>query len=276
MSKNILIVGGGYIGNQLHQKLRCPLSRKRIRSYNDILSEIKKYKPKILINGIGHTGKGNVDGCESAIDKTLSANTFVPILLAEAALRNNIKFVHISSGCIYHYNYLKQRPILESFIPDYYDLYYSRTKVYTENVLRELEKRHNILTVRVRIPLDNQPHSKNILTKLIKFKSVIDVPNSITYIPDFINALKHLLKIDARGIYNVVCKTSLRYPQLLDVYQNYYPEFHYKTMKLKELKLSRTNLILSTQKLQKTGFHVRTAQEILEECVKSYIKAERK
>ena len=93
---------------------------------------------KILITGI--TGQGNVDGCELEKDMTLFANTYMPIILAEVALRNNMKLVHISSGCIYHYDYARDKPLRE------------------------------------------------------------------TQIPDFIKALKHLIRVDARGIYNVVNK----------------------------------------------------------------------
>ena len=272
MSNRILILGNGFIGQRLKEELNCSQSSRRIKTFQDALTVIKDYKPKVLINCIGYTGKNNVDDCEFAIDKTLSANTFVPLLLAEAALRNNVKLVHTSSGCIYHYNYPKQKPITEEHVPDYYNLYYSRTKIYTENVLYELAKRYNILIVRIRVPLDSKSHPRNILNKLIKYRKVIDVPNSITYIPDFIKATQHLIKINARGIFNVACKGGLRYPQLLDAYRKYHPEFTYKTIHLKQLHLDRTNLILSTKKLQKSGFKVRTVQSVVEECVKEYIK----
>lgn len=272
MNGRILILGKGFIGRRLQQEWRCPVSTKRIATFADVSAEIRKYRPGILVNCIGHTGKGNVDGCELALDKTLSANTYIPILLAEVALRNNIKLVHISSGCIYHYDYTKQRPITEDLLPDYYHLYYSRSKIYAENALRELAKRCNVLVVRVRIPLDDRPHPKNILTKLIKFKKVIDIPNSLTYVPDFVKALEHLIKIDAKGIYNTVCRGGLRYPRLLDVYQRYVPDFRYKTIALKQLKLERTNLLLSVRKLEQSGFKVRAIGEILEECVQRYTK----
>lgn len=272
MKNKILILGKGFIGTRLQEELSCDISAARIATFADITAQIQKYKPQILINCIGHTGAGNVDGCESALDKTLSANTYVPILLAEAAYRNKIKLVHLSSGCIFHYNYGKQPPITENPIPDYYDLYYSRTKIYTENVLREFSQRCNILIARVRVPLDSRPHPKNILTKLISYKKVIDVPNSVTYIPDFVRALRHLIKVDARGIYNVVVQGGLRYPKLLDIYRKSVSDFQYIVIDLKQLNLTRTNLILSTKKLEKTGFKVRTIDEILKECVQEYLK----
>ena len=271
MKNKILILGKGFIGRRLQEELKCPISDKHIYSYKDAQELVKKFAPKIIINCIGYTGR-NVDDCEKDLDKTLMANTFVPIILAEAALRNNIKLVHISSGCIYHFDYSCDRPIDEAKVPDYFSLFYSRTKIYTERALEALAKNYPILIARIRVPLDNRAHDKNILTKLIKYKRVIDIPNSITYIPDFIQALKHLIKIDARGIYNLTNKGALRYPELLEVYRKYAPEFKYEIINFKELKLERTNLILSTKKLEKTGFKMRNIKEVLEECVRSYLK----
>ncbi|MBI3616732.1 MAG: hypothetical protein HY210_00695, partial [Candidatus Omnitrophica bacterium] len=84
MRNRILILGKGFIGERLREEFSCAVSTARIATFADITSQIQKYKPQILINCIGHTGAGNVDGCELALDKTLSANTYVPILLAEA------------------------------------------------------------------------------------------------------------------------------------------------------------------------------------------------
>ena len=201
------------------------------------------------------------------------ANSFVPIILAEVCLRNNIKLVHISSGCIFNYNYKKNKPINENSQDYFFRLFYSRSKIYAERPLEALAREYNVLITRIRMPLLNAKHPKNILDKLIKYGKVIDIANSVTYIPDFIRAIKHLIKIDARGVYNVVNKGGLRFPKLMKVYQKYVPEFKFKVVALKKLGLVRTNLILSTSKLEKTGFKVRNINSVLEECVKEYLKS---
>lgn len=274
MSSKTLILGGGYIGKKLQSEFGAKLYAGRIQTYDDVEKVIKKYHPSVVINCIGHTGKRNVDDCELVPDKTLSANTFVPILLAEAAFRHKIKLVHISSGCIYHYDYKKHNAIREERVPDYFDLFYSRTKIYTEHVLMQLAQRKdtNILITRIRVPLDNVPHPKNLLTKLIKYQKVIDAPNSVTYIPDYIKALRHLIKIDAKGIYNTVVKDPLIYPDLMKAYKKLRPDFAYSVIPLKKLKLTRTSLIMSTNKLEKTGFKVRSIKDIIKECVNQYVK----
>ena len=271
MQNKILILGKGFIGNKLQEELHAEVSDKMIFSFKDAEEEIKRFNPGTIINCIGITGKNNVDDCEKVLDDALMANTFVPIMLGEVALRNGIRLVHISSGCIYHYDYSKAIPLIEEDIPDFFELFYSRTKIYSEQALETLSHKYPILIVRIRIPLDNQPNPKNILTKLINYKKVIDIPNSITYIPDFIKALKHLIEINAKGLFNIVNKGGLRYPQLLDVYRKYVPDFQYEIIDFKKLNLTRSNLILSTEKLEKTGFKIRDIHEVMEECVKNYI-----
>ncbi|MBM3251217.1 MAG: sugar nucleotide-binding protein [Candidatus Omnitrophica bacterium] len=271
MKNKILLFGRGFIGAQLAEEFKCEVSDRRISSFKDAEEEVAKFKPDVIINGIGYTGR-NVDDCEQDKDKTLTANTFVPIILAEAALRHKARLVHISSGCIYHFDYSRDKPVTEDKTPDYFELFYSRTKIYTDRALEVLVQKYPILLARIRVPLDNRPHPKNLLTKLINYKKPIDIPNSITYIPDFIKAMRYLIENRAVGIYNIVNKGALKYPELLEIYKRYVPDFRYEVIDYKKLNLNRTNLILSTEKLERTGFKVRDIHEVLEECVKDYLK----
>ena len=252
--------------------MHASISDKHIYSYREAEKEIKRFKPDILINCIGVTGRRSVDDCELEKDKVLLANSYLPLILAEVALRNKIRLVHISSGCVFHYDYKKDRPITEEKTPDFLELFYSRSKIYSEQALRILANKYPVLILRIRIPLDNRPHPKNLLSKLIKYGKVIDLPNSVTYLPDFTRALKHLIRINAKGIYNVVNKGGLFYPDLMKVYKKYVPGFNYKIIPFSKLNLVRTNLILSTRKLEKSGFRARPIREILEECVRDYVK----
>lgn len=272
MGNEILILGKGYIGTRLQEAFGADISGRYINTLGDANEEIERYHPRVLINCIGHTGASNVDDCEKDAQATLFANTFVPLLLAEACLRQKVKLVHLSSGCIYHYDYEHDDPITEERLPDFFDLYYSRTKIYAERALLPLAERYNILIPRLRIPLDDRPHSRNLLSKLLRFNKVIDARNSVTYLPDFVRALQHLIKTDARGIYNVVNRGGLVYSSLLDVYRKYVPDYSYEIMPYTALKLVRTNLLLSTDKLERSGFAVRPIEEVLEECVQGFLK----
>lgn len=271
MSDNILIFGKGFFGTRLSQDLGARISEKRINSVADALGQIEKYSPSIIINAIGHIGS-NVDECENDVDRTLSANSFAPLMLLEAAIRSKVRLVHVSSGCIFEYDYGKDKPLSEGRKPDFFRLFYSRTKIYSETALERLSEKFGILIVRPRVPLDAKPHPKNLLNKLIKYGKVIDLPNSVTYIPDFTRAVKHLIKVKASGIFNVVNKGGLRFPKLMDIYARYNPGFKYEVIDFKKLNMVRTNLLLSTKKLEDAGFKVRHIDEVLEECVREYVK----
>ncbi len=266
---DILVFGKGWIGNKLTATLGCASTDKHIATYEDVQGEIDKFKPKCIINCIGHY-IDNVDNCEKDKTKTLVAHTVVPLLLAEAAIRNGIKLVHISSGCLYNYDYKSNIPITEDQPPDFFDLYFSRAKIYTEAALLTLHKSANILQLRIRMPLDYIPHQKNLLTKLLNFNKVIDIPNSVTYLPDFLLATKHLLSKDAEGIYNIVNYGGLKFKELLEEYRKFDMTHNYAIASLEEIKVVRTNLILSTDKLEETGFMIRDIHEVLPECVEKY------
>jgi len=272
MKNKILVMGKGYIGEKLANAYSADVSTRKIVNYSDAESEIDEKKPDCVINCIGFTGAKNVDGCEEDKERTLFSNTFVPVILSEVCMRRKIKLVHISSGCIFNYDYEHDTPVIEEKVPDYFDLFYSRSKIYAERALEVLPEKYGILIARIRIPLDNQPNPRNILTKLLGFEKVIDSVNSVSYLPDMVEALRHLIKIDAKGIYNVVNSGGLRYSDLLEVYKKHVPGFNYKVMDYKKLPMQRTNLVMSTKKLERSGFAVRPINEVLEECVKTYIK----
>lgn len=258
-----LILGKGFIGTRLSQLLEIDCIDTRVNSFDDVSNIVDTYNPKILINCIGSTGENNTDDCEKEKEKTLYANTYIPILLAEVCMRKNIKLVHISSGCLFHYEYGKSEAIEEHFCPDFFDLFYSRSKIYSDIVLERLSLQYNILICRIRIPIDYVPHPKNLLTKLLRYKKVITMPNSITYLPDFAEMLYHLIMIDARGIYNCTNEGALFYPKLMDAYGAEYSI-------LDNLNLVRTNLIMSVDELKNSGFVVRNINDIIGEIVTLY------
>ncbi|MFZ2357334.1 MAG: sugar nucleotide-binding protein [Candidatus Omnitrophota bacterium] len=270
MENDILIFGNGLVAERLQEAFRCELIKEK-NSLDFIAKQVKKRHPKIIINCTDYEGI-NADSCELNKDGTLSKNVFFPITLAEFCIRNKIKLIHVGNGCLYHFDYKKNRPLKESAKPDFFGLFYNRSMIYSDQVLSLLAEKFDILIVRIRLPIDTQPHPKNLLTKLISFKKAIRQPNSVTYIPDFISALKHLIKIKARGIYQVVNTGALYYPKLLNAYKKYNKKFIYKIIDFKDLHMVRTNLILSNAKLIQSGFKMRHIDEVLEECVKKYIK----
>ena len=243
--KKVLIFGGkGFVGSHL----KGERSLARVYSLDDILAEIAKKKPDVMINCIGYTGKENTDNCEAFSDYALNANSFLPVLFAEAAIRTGVKLVHVSSGCMF-----KTADFIgEDEIPDFYDLFYSRTKIYGEAALYGIAGygKANILIVRPRIPFFDGTNPRDILYKIQRFKKVIDYANSMTYLPDFGRAVDHLIKKGATGIYNIVNPGPVRYKTILrECFGKRVVE-----MRHTDLNLIRTNVTLSCSKLIESGF----------------------
>lgn len=264
----VAILGNGWIGNRLAEHLDGEIIPLRVATLNGLSDWINEIHPDVLINAVAHNGGDNVDCCEIDMDKTLLANSFVPIMAAEVCIRHGIKYVHISSGCVYDGCPM---PLTEEDPPDFFELFYSRTKIYSEGALVPMVDKYGFLILRPRIPLDDRPHPRNILTKLISYGRVIDEPNSVTYLPDFLCAVQALLREDAHGVFNVVNEGTLRYPDLMEAYKVYKPDYQYTMTTLKELGIVRTNVILDTSKLSKY-WTARNINDVLDNCVREYVK----
>lgn len=266
-----IVIGDGWIGKQIAEKLDADIVRGRLTTLSDLGMVVEELKPDVLVNAIGHTGGPNVDCCEYDKDATILANSFVPIMAAEVAARHRIKLVHLSSGCIYDNHGF---PYREEDPPNFFDLYYSRSKIYSEAALAAVEARYGFLILRLRVPLDNKPNPRNILTKLVGYKKVIDEPQSVTYLPDFLRAMETLIRQDAHGVFNMVNNGTLRYPSLMEAYKKYHPEFEYSLTTLGGLGIKRTNVILDTRNIDAClPAPMRNINKILDECVSEYVKA---
>jgi len=267
----VAILGNGWIGNRLKDHLGGEMIPGKALTISGLDRIVSEMRPDVLINAVTHNEGSNVDACEINPSAVLFANSYVPLLAAEVALRNKIKLVHVSSGCIYGGGSV---PLGEDDPPNFFDLYYSRTKVYAESALVPLAEKFGFLVVRLRIPLDNRKHPRNLLTKLISYRKVIDEPNSITYLPDFLCAVEALLREDAWGLFNVVNDGTLRYPDLMEVYKKYCPEFEYEVTTLEDLGLTRTNIVLDSSKVSKY-WTARNINWVLDDCVREYLERRR-
>jgi dTDP-4-dehydrorhamnose reductase len=272
-NKPLVLGSSGYIGSRICEETGFEGSSDKITSLSDIERLVSIHKPSVVINCIAKTGSDErgVGGCEDDPEGTLLANSIVPILLAEAAMRFGFRLVHISTGYVYE-TPANGLPLPEEAPPDFFEVFYSRTKIYSESTLLACSK-HPVLILRPNIVLDNQSHPRNVLEKLINSRRVVRGQHSITYLPDFIKAMKHLIDIQAQGLYNVVNTGALEYSELLDRYKKYDPSFSYESIELSSLGRKRPNALLSAEKLQRSGFKLRDIHSVLDECLNGYIKS---
>lgn len=264
VGERVLIFGNGYIGNKFKAALgdRAVISPADIADAAAVRAALDTHRQSAVINCAGKTGKPNVDWCEDHKEETHRSNVLGPQVLAEQCAERAIHLTHIGSGCVYEGDN-GGKGFSEDDLPNYDGSYYSRTKRQSEEML----KRFPVLQLRMRMPVDSVPNDRNLITKLVRYRKVISVPNSVSIIDDFITAALRLMELRRTGVYNVTNPGAIEHREILDAYKELVdPAFSYELMSLDELgkiiKAGRSNCVLSTAKLAAEGImlpHIRDA-----------------
>lgn len=274
MSKKILIIGQGYIGQ------RCAaawpdavLTDKYIKTSQDVLDLIDEYKPDAILNAAGKVGKPNVDWCETHQLETIQSNTILPLIIAEACQQRNIYLLHIGTGCIFY----GASPYGGAWTEEDYAnpvAVYTRSKYAADLVLATLL---NIGIARIRMPLDSRPHPANLIDKLASFKQVVDVENSLTVVEDMITVFRQLLEKKADGIFHVTNPGSIKHREIMAMYEELVDSKH-RNEWIKEEDLlakglvnkKRSNNTMTSLNLPKLGIIMRPVKEAVRDALQKY------
>lgn len=274
----ILIYGAkGFMGQRFHALYPdAYISSVDIADTNAVSAELDREKPEIVINAAGKTGVPNVDWCEDHKLETLRSNVAGPLVLLDACAKRNIYWVHLSSGCIYEGDN-GSRGFAEEDPPNFSGSFYSRTKGWSDQMLRDCSKEAKVLILRLRMPFDASSDPRNLLIKLRKYSKVLETKNSITFIDDFLSSAKTLIEKRRTGVYNIVnpglmspFEIMTRYKEIVD------PSHHFERLDLASLgtvvKAGRSNCLLSIAKLEAEGIKLRSIEEAIDEALKGMKK----
>jgi dTDP-4-dehydrorhamnose reductase len=279
--KNVVVWGSGFIASHLdyeHIKSRAVPDPSVIRSI------LTAYKTDVLINCIGYCGERNIDQCLDNKEKTIYANTVLPIMIANECNKLGIQMIHISSGCIFQGN----SPHFSSLLVEGAEKrddgwqetdfasppsFYAQTKYACDLAISHLS---NVCALRIRMPISDKTDPRNIISKLRGYPSIINEPNSMTFVSDLARCIDWCIDNHKAGIYNVVNEPKLTAVQLMNAYQKYFPTHQFNIISLKQLgqltKDGRSNCILDGSKLKKEGFSMTPAKEALTTTMASYVK----
>jgi 3,5-epimerase/4-reductase len=277
MTDMVILGGRGFIGSQL--RAMYPDAAAPSGDIADpvwVRSMFDALKPGIVINAAGKTGKPNVDWCETHRVETLRSNVVGPLVLLEECLKRECYFVHIGSGCIYD-GTRGTEGFTEEDMPNFTGSFYSLTKATSDQMLKPFP----VLQLRLRMPFDDAPGPRNLLTKLAGYKKILDVRNSITYIPDFLRVLKTLVAKHATGIYNVVNPGAISPYEIMQRYQQLVDSAHtFERLTLEDLSTvvcaARSNCILSTKKLEREGIKLFPVHEAIDQALLAIKKSKSK
>jgi 3,5-epimerase/4-reductase len=262
----ILLTGArGYLGTRFLQRYPNALTPALdIADQAAVRAALDTLKPDAVINCAGKTGVPNVDWCEDHKEETVRANVTGPLILLEECLKRGIHLTHISSGCIY--TGTEAEPFTEDDPPNFLGSFYSRTKAWTDQILKDFpaggpDQRGGVLVLRLRMPFDGTDSPRSLITKLRKYARVLDARNSITHIPDFLDAAQALIAKKKTGIYNVVNPGAISPYEVMEMYKRIVDPAHtFEKLRLEDLgevvKAGRSNCVLSVTKLKKEGIEL--------------------
>jgi len=133
----------------------------------------------------------------------------------------------------------------------------------------------NTLILRLRMPVSDDLHSRNFVTKIAKYERVVDIPNSNTILHDLLPASILLAEHQETGIYNFTNPGAISHNEVLALFKEYVrPSFTWKNFTLDEqakvIKAGRSNCKLDTtklvNKLKEYGYEVPEIHDAYKGC----------
>ncbi len=241
------------------------------------------HKPDVVINCIAYCGSKNIDDCEIEKERTITANIVVPTMLAVECNKLNIRFIHLSSGCIFYgespnlkhtLDNITDTGWLETDTPKLHNAsFYSKSKYSCELAIKDLP---NTTILRLRMPISSKNHPRNLINKLLSYTNILEIENSVTFITDLVRAIDWVIENNKTGIYHIANPTPITHTQLLEEYRKYYAKHKYHKINEKELKqftvAPRSNCILNIDKLTNEGFQMTDTSQALQECMADYVQ----
>lgn len=271
MSGGTIVFGNGYIGNRLAALLPgAEIVATDIADREAIFTVLKERRPNVAVNCAGKTGRPNIDWCENHAITTMRSNAIGPVVLAEECTAAGIFMAHVGSGCVYEGDN-GGRGFSEEDPPNFGGSLYSLSKSLAERALMQFP----VLQLRLRMPVDAVPGPRNLISKLVGYKRIISVPNSVSVLDDFLSATVRLIGVRRIGIYNIVNTGSITQSEILDMYREIVdPAFVYETMTVDDLhwktKARRSNCVLSTAKIEAEGISLPAVHVAVEMALRRY------
>jgi dTDP-4-dehydrorhamnose reductase len=135
---------------------------------------------------------------------------------------------------------------------NFHGSYYSHTKAMVEDMLRAYT---HTCTLRVRMPISDDLSPRNFVTKILNYAKVVDVPNSMTVLTEFLPLSLIMAERRLVGIYNFCNPGAISHNEVLSLYRDHVdPTYTWENFSIEEqsqiLKAGRSNNTLDHHKLQ--------------------------
>jgi dTDP-4-dehydrorhamnose reductase len=273
-----LVFGAGFLGRRIAEVLpNAVVSTVDIADRAAVATALDAHGVGAVVNCAGKTGRPNVDWCETHQEETYRANVVGPLVLAEECRRRDVYLLHLGSGCIFCGPSPSPGGWREDDVANPIS-FYSRTKYAADLVLSRLS---GVGIVRLRMPIDDRPGPRNLITKLAGYTQIIDVENSVTVVEDLLLVVQGLLERRASGVFHAVNPGVLRHRDLLNMYRELVdPAHRFEMIPEEELVTrglalkARSNCIVADTNLGPLGLAMRPLGVALRVAMTRYAASE--
>ncbi|PCD20813.1 hypothetical protein FGRA07_04965 [Fusarium graminearum] len=227
----------------------------RMENITQVAEELKRIQPTHVLNAAGCTGRPNVDWCEDNKAQTVRSNVIGTLTLADQCDLLGIHCTVFATGCIYQYD--EKHPVggagfTEEDAPNFAGSFYSMTKGHVEPILSCYE---NVLILRLRMPVSDDLHPRNFVTKILNYDHVVNIPNSNTILRDLLPVSISLAEHGDTGVFNFTNPGAISHNEVLTLFRDIIrPSLTWSNFSIEEqshvIKAGRSNCMLDTSKLE--------------------------
>ncbi|GAU89560.1 hypothetical protein RvY_02097 [Ramazzottius varieornatus] len=228
-----LIYGhSGWIGQQFCEAVKSAGDKAypggRVRFVQDVIADVEKWNPDRVVCALGRTSgplNNTVDYLEQPgkLTDNVGSNLTAPVLVALATSGlhgRSIPLLYIGSGCIFEYDATHTvggHGFREDENANFFGSSYSIVKGQTDLLMKGFP---HVLNARVRMPISVQSNPRDFITKIVGYKKIISVKNSMTILSDWIPFLIALLVHMKTGTINAVNPGSIDHDTVLKQYES--------------------------------------------------------
>ena len=229
-----LIWGGkGWIGGQFQKVLQergwiIVEATSRADNREAVLAEVNAHAPTHIISLIGRThgpGYSTIDYLEQKdkLVENMNDNLYGPLVLAGVSKQKGLHMMYMGTGCIFEYDAdhvcdLSGAGFTEESKPNFFGSGYSTVKGFTDRLMNE-EFADVVLNVRIRMPISSQNSPRNFINKMISYKQICSISNSMSVLDDILPCLAQALEKGIKGPLNATNPGVIDHTTLLKWYK---------------------------------------------------------